>query len=246
MGGASKLANNLLFPSPPHHLRYSTSVRLRVNSIRVFDLEHGLVGDFRGDAYPTMLHGWRRGPLRLEAIGTHFGLVLTGETRLTVAQGTFVLQPGMYFAVPETFELEGGEGWIATRVGVRGLFQIGGPVETHGRLRYIDGCTDSLLVAPTLRGDPCLNLLHLPPRTIQSPHTHPSLRAGVVVSGRGRCVTEREVIPLEARNAFVIGADQVHHFETEGDSLRIVAYHPDSDWGPTHENHPMINRTILQ
>jgi hypothetical protein len=25
----------------------------------------------------------------------------------------------------------------------------------------------------------------------------------------------------------------------------VIAYHPDSDFGPTHENHPMVNRTIV-
>ena len=26
----------------------------------------------------------------------------------------------------------------------------------------------------------------------------------------------------------------------------VVAFHPDSDFGPTHEVHPMINRTIVE
>jgi len=28
------------------------------------------------------------------------------------------------------------------------FFHLGGPVEETGRLRYIDGCTDSLLIRP--------------------------------------------------------------------------------------------------
>ena len=27
--------------------------------------------------------------------------------------------------------------------------------------------------------------------------------------------------------------------------MAVIAYHPDSDFGPTHEVHPMINRTIV-
>ena len=34
-----------------------------------------------------------------------------------------------------------------------------------------------------LLGDPCLNLLHIPPSTRQSAHTHPSIRVGLIVSG---------------------------------------------------------------
>jgi hypothetical protein len=27
--------------------------------------------------------------------------------------------------------------------------------------------------------------------------------------------------------------------------MDIVAFHPDSDFGPMHDDHPMINRTII-
>jgi hypothetical protein len=52
-----------------------------------------------------------------------------------------------------------------------GPFQVAGPVEEHGRVRYIDGCTDSLLNAPQLRGEPCLNHLHFPRGIDQTLHT---------------------------------------------------------------------------
>jgi len=214
--------------------------------IHVQELVHGVLCDFQNDSYPSQVHGWCGAALRLGAVGTHYGLVMEGRARLKVEQGEFLLQAGMYFAVPGAMEVEGALGWVATRLAHRGLFQMGGPLEAVGRLRYIDGCTDSLLVAPALCGDPCLNMLHLPPHVVQSPHTHPSLRAGVVVSGMGRCLTATATLPLQPGLAFVIRADEVHHFETDQDPLQIVAFHPDSDWGPTNENHPMINRTILQ
>jgi hypothetical protein len=47
-------------------------------------------------------------------------------------------------------------------------FALGGPCEAFGRLRYIDGCSDSLLVGPAVRGDPCLNHLHFPPGVSQT------------------------------------------------------------------------------
>ena len=28
--------------------------------------------------------------------------------------------------------------------------------------------------------------------------------------------------------------------------MDVVAYHPDSDTGPTHDDHPMLNRTIVE
>jgi hypothetical protein len=28
--------------------------------------------------------------------------------------------------------------------------------------------------------------------------------------------------------------------------MRVIAYHPDGDWGPTDENHTMLNRTYIK
>jgi hypothetical protein len=67
-----------------------------------------------------------------------------------------------------------------------------------------------------------------------------------VISGHGVCVTASGELPLEPLAGFLIPANCAHHFETAASPLRIVAYHPDSDWGPTHEIHPMINRTVIR
>jgi quercetin dioxygenase-like cupin family protein len=95
-----------------------------------------------------------------------------------------------------------------------------------------------------LKGDPCLNLLYLPPGTRQTPHTHPSLRVGLVVRGAGRCLSPAGPVALAPGRAFVIRAGAPHCFHTDDEPLAVVAYHPDSDFGPTHEDHPMINRTV--
>jgi hypothetical protein len=151
----------------------------------------------------------------------------------------------MYFAVPGELHVQQGTGIVVTRLGYHGFFHLGGPIEPVGRLRYIDGCTDSLLIAPVLRGDPCLNLLHLPPGTRQTPHTHPSVRIGLVVRGAGRCVTPAGSVALVPGLAFIIRASALHCFHTQDEPLVVLAYHPDSDFGPTHDDHPMINRTVV-
>ena len=131
-----------------------------------------------------------------------------------------------------------------------GLMSVGGPAENEGRLKYIDGCTDSLLIPPIMLGDPCLNLLYFPPDIDQTAHTHPSDRIGIVMSGKGKCVAWQdgveESIDLVAGMIWVIHTDGVHKFQTPyGESMRVLAYHPDSDYGPTHQFHPMLNRTIV-
>lgn len=207
-----------------------------------FDLTAAV--DLRDDPFPTDVEGWT-GALHLGGSGTHFGYVHSGPTTLTGEVGTFVLQTGMYFSSPGRTDLQGGRGLTVTRLGYSGFFQIGGPVESVGRLRYIDGCTDSLLIPPVLLGDPCLNLLHIPPNTRQTAHTHPSLRVGLIVRGSGECVTPEGRSPLHPGLAFVIPAGARHSFHTAAYDLLVIAYHPDSDFGPTHECHPMVNRTVI-
>lgn len=142
----------------------------------------------------------------------------------------------------------------------RGMRAVGGPIEETGRLKYIDGCTDSLLIPPVKLGDPCLNLLHFPKGIAQSMHTHPSVRIGMVVRGRGMCITPFGEAPLWPGMIFVIhpadgktatGVDGQQHpvgahcFHTTDSEMAIVAFHPDSLTGPTDEDHPMLAATDL-
>ncbi len=125
------------------------------------------------------------------------------------------------------------------------MFLLGGPVEPEGRLKYIDGCTDSLLLPPWKKGEPCLNHLHFPPGIDQTMHTHPSVRLGVVVNGYGECITPESKVPLEPGMTWIIEPEQQHKFRTTDQVLDVLAYHPDSDYGPEDESHPMLNRTLI-
>jgi hypothetical protein len=214
-------------------------------SFTSYPLRHGLLEDLRADTFPTVLSAWVDHTLPLSPSGTHFGFVHAGPATLHCPSGTFTVGSGMYFAVPGAMHVAGGTGLVITRLGYEGFFHLGGPVEATGRLRYIDGCTDSLLVAPVQKGDPCLNLLHLPPGTRQTAHTHPSLRIGLVVRGAGQCVTPEGCVALVPGLAFIIRTGALHCFHTDDEPLVVLAYHPDSDFGPTHEDHPMINRTLV-
>jgi mannose-6-phosphate isomerase-like protein (cupin superfamily) len=85
--------------------------------------------------------------------------------------------------------------------------------------------------------------LHFPVATKQTAHTHPSLRAGIIAKGQGVCVAEQQEFSLSAGTLFYIAKDTEHRFVTESSTMDVIAYHPDSDWGPTHHEHPMVNRT---
>lgn len=199
--------------------------------------------------FPTRLSGYAGGRLQLGADDTHYGYVFAGQLRVELTGRAFDLYTGMYFSTPGATVLKGDDrcrALIVTRCGYGGFFQMGGPIEARGRLRYIDGCTDSLLLAPPVLGDPCLNHLHIPAGTSQTQHTHPSVRVGIIARGRGRCVTPSGAHPLREGLVFVIQPDCEHSFVTDDESIDVVVYHPDSDFGPRHQDHPMLNRTIIE
>jgi hypothetical protein len=96
-----------------------------------------------------------------------------------------------------------------------------------------------------------LNHLHFPAVVTQSVHCHPSIRLGVVARGRGVAFGprgpeggwERTLAPGAV---FLLSAQALHAFRTgPAESLDVIAFHPDSDWGPTDGDHPMRNRTYL-
>ena len=166
--------------------------------------------------------------------------------RLRAENIDIVLQPGMAFSINSPFELTG-EGLVTgfSCPLYQSFFQLVGPVLSRGLLSYIDGCSDTLMIPPVKLGFPCLNHLHFPPHTVQTFHTHPSFRAGVVYKGSGVARFVESEYPLKEGDIFFLPANLIHAFRSDDDSLDVVAFHPDSDFGPTDTDHPMINRTIV-
>lgn len=213
-----------------------------------YALVNGKVADL-DRKFPSYLSAWDMFITMPEG-DTHYVYVHEGETIAMHDGRSHFMRQGMFASFPGKVTLMSGKGIVVSRAGYKGVFLMGGPAEHEGRLKYIDGCTDSLLIAPVMLGEPCLNLLYFPPGIDQTAHTHPSDRIGIVMSGKGRCVYWEDGIEktqeLEAGMLWVIHTDGVHKFQTpHGEHLRVLAYHPDSDYGPTHQFHPMLNRTIV-
>lgn len=203
--------------------------------------------DMRHTMYPSF--GKFSTTLRVEPFSTVYGYVY-GDNNVILPGGQEAT-PGQYFCYPCFNSSE--DQWITsnsnfvtfTRLGYLGQFVIGGPVEDSGRLCYIDGCSDSLLIYPPRLGDPSLNSLFFPKGIEQSFHIHPSIRLGFIAKGSGFCDLRDKRIPLTAGNMFCIEEREYHRFVTEDKEMVVMAYHPDGDWGPTDENHTMLNRTYL-
>lgn len=196
-----------------------------------------------------------------------FELKRAGSPDIPVFDGTYLSLQGDFELAPvqednravvvEVLHEKG----VYPKTNFRAMFKIG-EIEDEGRLNYIDGCTDSLLLNPVKMGDPCLNHLHFPPGIDQTQHTHPSHRIGIVASGYGECITPFGNLSLEPETIFVIkewdgntyapGKDGQeypigqHAFRTYDKGMDVIAFHPDSDFGPTDDDHPMINRTIVE
>jgi mannose-6-phosphate isomerase-like protein (cupin superfamily) len=162
----------------------------------------------------------------------------------------YTLHAGMYQSTEEWVEITihpNTRVVIYQRESYRGINSIG-ILEEVWRLKYIDWCTDSMLCSPIKKGDPCLNALFVPNWVNQTMHIHPSTRAGFIIQGEGRCETPEKTYKLESGLIFFLPKNWLHKFRTDADGewkLRVVAYHPDSDFWPSDEIHPMINRTIV-
>jgi len=162
---------------------------------------------------------------RLEA-GQYFGLSVLDKCTINATSKLF-LAVRLGFLVPNTL------GWV----------------EKQGRLSYIDGCSDSLLVYPSRLGDGSMSLLYFPPGINQTFHRHPSLRLGCVISGSGFSQHGETGVETEDRLetglTFSLSEHERHRFRTAEESMTVIAFHPDGDWGPTDHNHTMLNRTYI-
>jgi hypothetical protein len=216
------------------------------NAFLAFDLRSAGKLYEHGD---LSVHALSREPLVVNEGSSCWVLVTEGEAIATLdgssGSDRFSLRAEHYLTAPGPASIAGGAGLAIVLANYRSVRQLGGPLEPAGRLRYVDGCSDTLLVCPPRLGEPCLNHLHIPAQTDQSEHTHPSLRVGVIARGRGVCRTPAGDVPLTQGLGWLIPSGLRHSFITREQALDVFAWHPDSDFGPTDEDHPMINRTLL-
>jgi len=237
--------------------------------------DSGLIfDDSANNVYPIRYYNIINGVgAKLNKDYSYYGYVYSGKVTINRKfLSPLQLDSKMYFTLSDEFSFSTNEigSCILIEVLNKGYYEesnfksyatFGGPVEEVGRLKYIDGCTDSLLISPVKKGQPCLNHLHFPEEINQTQHTHPSHRIGIVASGYGECITPFGNLPLSPEMIFVIKAwDGIeystgldgnsypigqHAFQTFNAPMDVIAFHPDSDFGAEDEFHPMINRTIV-
>lgn len=227
-----------------------------------FDDYFGLLAD---DPEGTRVYGFEvQSEENRHRIGSLFALPDDGACFGYVHSGSVGIRFGSD-GLGQPITLFGGT-WFTTKRGWAGMFmerarvavfqRVGhvgvdslGVLSRGGDLGYIDGCRDSVLSGPRVMGMPVLNALFVPPGVHQTMHTHPSTRAGIVVQGEGGlCETPESMHSLRSGTIFYLPTGGRHKFRTDivaESRIDLVAYHPDSDFGPTDEQHPMLNRTLV-
>lgn len=175
-----------------------------------------------------------------------------GKSTIEIGNKKHLLSKGQYFSLFAGDNLPSincdNKLFLVTRLGYKCQDTLGW-VEEQGRLSYIDGCSDSLLIYPPRLGDPSLNLLYFPPGIDQTKHLHPSIRLGCVIAGEGISdvwiAGEIQPNKLVVGTSFCLEEKEQHRFRTTSTSMTVIAWHPDGDWGPTDHNHTMLNRTYI-
>jgi hypothetical protein len=181
--------------------------------------------------------------------GGGFGYLATGKLRISENGIEVTVPEGFWFSTTgrTIIECQNATFLFVERIGYNGFLSLG-LVEDSGRLKYIDGAFDTILHSPIRLGDPCLNALFMGSGILQTEHTHPSLRVGFIIRGGATCEAGGERHLLQDNMIFVLPKDVKHLFRSDLEDdirMKLVAYHPDSDFGPTDELHPMLNRTIV-
>jgi hypothetical protein len=223
---------------------------------KAWDKFFGCVVPHDGDPnFPSRIYGWENKSNHglfeghTSDAGACFGFVQAGRALILSGGVTWMLNAGQFFETQRGFKVMLLEPetvvMAAQRYDYYGVNRAGGPIEALGRLKYIDGCSDTLLIGPQVKGEACINHLHFPTGIDQTEHTHPSSRIGIVARGSGECVTPLGATPLIPGRLFFIPKDGLHKFRTYSNEMDVIAYHPDTDFGPTHQEHPMVNRTLV-
>lgn len=220
-------------------------------------MEYIAPGEHRKDhqeSYPCeLIHHQGAGLVLIPSDSTAYGYVLHGtidDSLTVVKQGHWFCLTGINNNSLTITCSESSNVVFIMRRGFKGQRSQGGPLEARGRLVYIDGCSDSLVVYPPRLGDPSLNYLYFPSGIAQTYHLHPSARYGIVIDGKGWADwknsngdNSQELIQGQA---FYLASLEQHRFRTQDSCMKILAFHPDGDWGPQDHNHTMLNRTYLK
>jgi len=123
-------------------------------------------------------------------------------------------------------------------------------ISTKTNLPYVNGCSTKQVFSPARLGDPTLQILDIPPYSSeQAHHIHSTVRVAYILEGTGRSIVgmnDKNIIEdLYPGKIVLLEKMCPHHFETDGDRLRVLPLHIFSSVGSQERNHPMFNGTHM-
>ena len=178
-----------------------------------------------------------------------FGFVGEGGAVLKLVSGplnssSYPLCSGMWFSSSDPVCVYGNAVVIEEST-ASPLFQVGGPVESHGRIAYMDGITETQILRPSKDGEPCLNFMHFPRNCMQTPHYHTEARVIIVAKGSARYTNSKGTRLLREGDVLEVHPYDDHSFETQSEECTLITWHPASE-GPTDEDNPMTKATFVR
>jgi hypothetical protein len=214
-------------------------------------MKFGSTIDYSDTMYPTVAHLVEENVFKTDKYTSVYGYVFHGDAKFSDGIKARAGQFFSHWCHGHEDVIVAGKAALFMRYGYKCQNIVGGPLESAGRLSYIDGCSDTLLIYPPRLGDPSISALYFPPGIHQTAHVHPSIRLGAIVSGQGYSIVygrgESSVShSLTPGLIWGIDAQEKHNFVTTEQGMIVIAYHPDGDWGPTDHDHTMINRTYIK
>lgn len=120
--------------------------------------------------------------------------------------------------------------------------------DSISNLPYVNGCSSHQVFPPIRPGDPTMQLLYLPPNTMeQAHHIHSTVRVVYVLKGFGWSVQgmkgETE-IELNPGDVIILDKMTPHHFRTEDSELIVLPVHIYSST-ILEKHHPMKDGTFI-
>lgn len=115
-------------------------------------------------------------------------------------------------------------------------------------LPYVNGCSSHQVFPPVRPGDPTMQLLYLPPNTMeQAHHIHSTVRVVYVLRGKGWSVQGMKgeyEMALNEGDVIILDKMTPHHFRTEENELVVIPVHIFSST-LLETKHPMKDGTFI-
>jgi len=189
-------------------------------------LEQPASFEFGGRPFPTLVRVSSGTPLLLGSTSSHCVVVHSGIFHVALDGCAYPLADACHGFFHGAARILGeGRALIFSGPGRRHLPRTGGPIEELGRICHADGSgSHGLQTSAASCASSRLDFLHLPAESRQAMRSMPSLRAGLVLSGRGQCITGNGALPLGAGILFCIPAWVKHGFRGGDEPLRLAIY----------------------